>query len=117
LYATAFEIDCSWLIEAAARRQKWIDQAQSLNLYVAQPSGRKLDALYRLAWRRGLKTTYYLRSQSATHVEKSTLKGTDGKLNAVAIASAAAAQTVAAIEAVTAPSVCSIDDPSCEACQ
>jgi ribonucleoside-diphosphate reductase alpha chain len=83
LYATAFEIDTSWLIEAASRRQKWIDQAQSLNLYIANPSGKKLDALYRLAWNRGLKTTYYLRSRSATHVEKSTLKGTDGKLNAV----------------------------------
>jgi ribonucleoside-diphosphate reductase alpha chain len=83
LYATAFEIDSAWLIEAAARRQKWIDQAQSLNLYLANPSGKKLDALYRLAWRRGLKTTYYLRTRSATHVEKSTLKGTDGKLNAV----------------------------------
>ena len=82
LYATAFEIDAHWLIEAAARRQKWIDQAQSLNLYIANPSGQKLDALYRLAWERGLKTTYYLRSRSATHVEKSTLKGTDGKLNA-----------------------------------
>ena len=83
LYATAFEIDSAWLIEAAARRQKWIDQSQSLNLYIANPSGKKLDALYRLAWNRGLKTTYYLRSRSATHVEKSTLKGTDGKLNAV----------------------------------
>ena len=123
IYATAFEIDSSWLIEAAARRQKWIDQAQSLNLYVAQPSGRVLDALYQLAWRRGLKTTYYLRSQGATHVEKSTLKGTDGKLNAVAVASAHAAQTIAAVEAVIAPvsaeppRACSIDDPSCEACQ
>ena len=105
LYATAFEIDASWLIEAASRRQKWIDQAQSLNLYIADPNGKKLDALYRLAWKRGLKTTYYLRSQSATHVEKSTLKGTDGKLNAVTA-------TVAA-----APAVCSIEDPSCEACQ
>ena len=85
LYATAFEIDSAWLIEAAARRQKWIDQSQSLNLYIADPSGRKLDALYRLAWKRGLKTTYYLRSRSATHVEKSTLRGTDGKLNAVAV--------------------------------
>ena len=113
LYMTAFEIDCSWLIEAAARRQKWIDQAQSLNLYVAQPSGRQLDSLYRLAWRRGLKTTYYLRSQSATHVEKSTLKGTDGKLNAVAVA---ATRTVEAVEAMTAPA-CSIDNPDCEACQ
>src|ERR1700750_1617403 len=83
LYATAFEIDSAWLIESAARRQKWIDQSQSLNLYIANPSGKKLDALYRLAWSRGLKTTYYLRSRSATHVEKSTLKGTDGKLNRV----------------------------------
>jgi ribonucleoside-diphosphate reductase alpha chain len=105
LYATAFEIDSSWLIEAASRRQKWIDQAQSLNLYIAQPNGRKLDALYRLAWKRGLKTTYYLRSQSAMHVEKSTLKGTDGKLNAVAA------------EPIVVPNACSIDDPTCEACQ
>ncbi|MGW4207590.1 ribonucleoside-diphosphate reductase subunit alpha [Lentzea sp. NPDC004789] len=99
LYATAFEIDSSWLIEAGARRQKWIDQAQSLNLYLAQPSGRKLDELYQLAWVRGLKTTYYLRTQSATHVEKSTLRGTDGKLNAVS------------------PTACSVTDPECEACQ
>jgi ribonucleoside-diphosphate reductase alpha chain len=115
LYATAFEIDTSWLIEAAARRQKWIDQAQSLNLYMANPSGRKLDALYRLAWRRGLKTTYYLRSLGATHVEKSTLKGTDGKLNAVSVATLASA----AIELPqqSAPMACSIDDPTCEACQ
>ena len=84
IYATAFEIDSAWLIEAASRRQKWIDQSQSLNLYIANPSGKKLDALYRLAWARGLKTTYYLRSRSATHVEKSTLRGTDGKLNSVA---------------------------------
>jgi ribonucleoside-diphosphate reductase alpha chain len=95
LYATAFEIDSAWLIEAAARRQKWIDQAQSLNLYLANPSGRKLDALYRLAWRRGLKTTYYLRTRSATHVEKSTLRGTDGKLNAVAVAGGLAAASAA----------------------
>ncbi|MCK0198631.1 ribonucleoside-diphosphate reductase subunit alpha [Ancylobacter sp. 6x-1] len=110
LYATAFEIEPSWLIEAAARRQKWIDQAQSLNLYVANPSGRKLDETYRLAWRRGLKTTYYLRSRSATHVEKSTLKGTDGKLNAVS------APVAAAPEAGFGPA-CSINDPECEACQ
>jgi ribonucleoside-diphosphate reductase alpha chain len=103
LYATAFEIDPAWLVEAAARRQKWIDQAQSLNLYVARPSGRMLDALYRLAWRRGLKTTYYLRSQAATAVEKSTLQGTDGRLNAV--------------PAAPAPAACAIDDPTCEACQ
>ncbi|GAB3299373.1 ribonucleoside-diphosphate reductase subunit alpha [Parasphingorhabdus pacifica] len=103
LYATAFEIEPRWLVDAAARRQKWIDQAQSLNLYLAEPSGRKLDQLYRLAWRKGLKTTYYLRSTSATHVEKSTLRGTDGKLNAV---SAAQSDT------------CSVDAPDdCEACQ
>ena len=106
LYATAFEIDSAWLIDAAARRQKWIDQAQSLNLYIAKPSGNELDALYRLTWQRGLKTTYYLRSRSATHVEKSTLQGTDGRLNAVA-ASAPEAP----------PAACAIDDPDCEACQ
>jgi ribonucleoside-diphosphate reductase alpha chain len=104
LYATSFEIEPTWLIQAAGRRQKWIDQAQSLNLYMPEPSGRKLDALYREAWHAGLKTTYYLRSRSATHVEKSTLKRTDGKLNAVAVSPAA-------------PKRCSIDDPTCEACQ
>jgi len=117
LYATAFEIDSVWLIEAAARRQKWIDQAQSLDLYIANPSGKKLDSLYRLAWRRGLKTTYYLRSRSATHVEKSTLKGTDGKLNAVS-SSAAAAQAPIEIPLDGAwGQACSLDDPTCEACQ
>ncbi|MFT4119813.1 ribonucleoside-diphosphate reductase subunit alpha [Bradyrhizobium sp.] len=121
LYATAFEIDSAWLIEAAARRQKWIDQSQSLNLYIANPSGKKLDTLYRLAWRRGLKTTYYLRSRSATHVEKSTLKGTDGKLNAVS-ASVAASHAPILIPTAAAPDLdgikaCRIDDPECEACQ
>jgi ribonucleoside-diphosphate reductase alpha chain len=104
LYATSFEVDATWLIQAAARRQKWIDQAQSLNLYISQPSGSKLDALYREAWHAGLKTTYYLRSRSATHVEKSTMKRTDGKLNAVSV------------DAV-ADKVCAINDPTCEACQ
>ncbi|MHB1021860.1 MAG: ribonucleoside-diphosphate reductase subunit alpha [Acidobacteriaceae bacterium] len=104
LYATSFEIAPTWLIQAAARRQKWIDQAQSLNLYIAEPSGRKLDALYREAWHSGLKTTYYLRSRSATHVEKSTLTKTDGKLNAVSVMPAVG-------------KTCSIDDPTCEACQ
>lgn len=83
LFATAFELDSSWLVEAASRRQKWLDQAQSLNLYLQEPSGSKLDALYRLAWKRGLKTTYYLRCLGASHVEKSTLSKLDGKLNAV----------------------------------
>jgi ribonucleoside-diphosphate reductase alpha chain len=112
LYATAFEIDSAWLIEAASRRQKWIDQAQSLNLYIADPSGKKLDALYRLAWSRGLKTTYYLRSRSATHVEKSTLKGTDGKLNAVA-----SVVRMSATPDLSGVVACSIDNPECEACQ
>jgi ribonucleoside-diphosphate reductase alpha chain len=123
LYATAFEIDSAWLIEAAARRQKWIDQSQSLNLYIANPSGKKLDALYRLAWSRGLKTTYYLRSRSATHVEKSTLRGTDGKLNSVSSATMmSAAAPIMVPQAATAPDpsgtvACSIDNPECEACQ
>jgi ribonucleoside-diphosphate reductase alpha chain len=108
LYATAFEIDSRWLVAAASRRQKWIDQAQSLNLYLAAPSGRLLDELYRYAWRTGLKTTYYLRAQSATHVEKSTLAGTDGRLNAVA-----PAVTPSPAE----PAACRVDDPGCEACQ
>ena len=111
LYATSFEVEPTWLIQAAARRQKWIDQAQSLNLYIAQPSGKRLDTLYREAWHAGLKTTYYLRSRSATHVEKSTLKRTDGKLNSVALA------PVAVMAAVEAPKMCAIDDPTCEACQ
>ncbi|MDQ0512283.1 ribonucleoside-diphosphate reductase subunit alpha [Ancylobacter amanitiformis] len=122
LYATAFEIDSAWLIEAAARRQKWIDQSQSLNLYIANPSGRKLDELYRLAWKRGLKTTYYLRSRSATHVEKSTLKGTDGKLNAVSSGPVAPIAAPIAAPILVNPEAswgqaCSINDPDCEACQ
>ena len=106
VYSTAFEIDSRWLIEAGSRRQKWLDQAQSLNLYMAEPSGSKLDNLYKLAWVRGLKTTYYLRTMGATHVEKSTLE--DGKLNAVG------QQLPPATEQ---SQVCSIIDPDCEACQ
>ncbi|MEV0086629.1 ribonucleoside-diphosphate reductase subunit alpha [Saccharopolyspora sp. NPDC050642] len=120
LYATAFEIEPRWLVEAAARRQKWIDQAQSLNLYVSRPSGRTLDELYRLAWHKGLKTTYYLRSTSATHVEKSTLRGTDGKLNAVPTAGPTAVATavpVAEIPTAAPGAACSVEDPDCEACQ
>jgi ribonucleoside-diphosphate reductase alpha chain len=109
LYATSFEIEATWLIQAAAHRQKWIDQAQSLNLYIAEPSGKKLDALYREAWHSGLKTTYYLRSRSATHVEKSTLTRTDGKLNAVSVETTS--------PKMTAPQMCAINDPTCEVCQ
>lgn len=117
LYATAFEVDAKWLIEAASRRQKWIDQSQSLNLYISNPSGKKLDEVYRLAWRMGLKTTYYLRSRSATHVEKSTLKGTDGNLNAVSSAVAPAAAPIIINPEAAWGKACAIDDPGCEACQ
>ncbi|MFT5224983.1 MAG: ribonucleoside-diphosphate reductase alpha chain [Polaribacter sp.] len=99
LYATAFEIDSRWLVEAASRRQKWIDQGQSLNLYMAEPSGKKLDNLYKLAWVRGLKTTYYLRSLGATAAEKSGTREPE------------------AIAADPEPAVCSILDPDCDACQ
>lgn len=104
IYATAFEVDPIWLVEAGARRQKWIDQAQSLNLYMAQPSGKKLDQLYRHAWIRGLKTTYYLRSLGATNTEKATVD--DRALNAVQ-----------ADPMANAPKACLITDPTCEACQ
>ena len=112
LYATAFEIEPTWLVEAGARRQKWIDQAQSLNLYFAGASGKQLDETYKLAWLRGLKTTYYLRSLGATHAEKSTGKG--GELNAVP---AAGAMQAAEQEEAASPKFCAIDDPTCEACQ
>ncbi|WP_372824897.1 ribonucleoside-diphosphate reductase subunit alpha [Polaromonas sp.] len=128
LYATAFEVDATWLVEAASRRQKWIDQAQSLNIYMAGASGKKLDDTYKLAWLRGLKTTYYLRTMSATHAEKSTVKA--GKMNAVASGNtddtgsmnaldAAAATAQAQMNASPATDIkfCAIDDPGCEACQ
>jgi len=106
LYATAFEVDASWLVECAARRQKWIDQSQSLNIYMAGASGKKLDETYKLAWLRGLKTTYYLRTLGATSTEKST--GRAGQLNAV---------SSDGITTEEQPKVCSILDPECEACQ
>jgi ribonucleoside-diphosphate reductase alpha chain len=120
LYRTAFEVEPQWLVEAAARRQKWIDQAQSLNIYMAGASGKKLDDTYKLAWLRGLKTTYYLRTTSATQIEKST--GRIGQLNAVSNGgntSTAAASSVAAVADTPATDVkfCAIDDPGCEACQ
>lgn len=107
LFANAFEVEPKWLVEAASRRQKWIDQAQSLNLYMSEPSGKKLDMVYRMAWFRGLKTTYYLRSMGATSTEKSTIS--DGKLNAVSASPTPVGSA--------APQACSIDDPDCEACQ
>ncbi len=131
LYATAFEVEPQWIVEAASRRQKWIDQAQSLNIYMAGASGKKLDDTYKLAWLRGLKTTYYLRTMSATHVEKSTVQ--TGNLNAVSsgpgsstvsstapsalAAAAATAQAQMNATAATDIMFCAIDDPGCEACQ
>jgi ribonucleoside-diphosphate reductase alpha chain len=132
LYATAFEVETRWLVEAASRRQKWIDQAQSLNIYMAGASGKKLDETYKLAWLRGLKTTYYLRTMSATHAEKSTV--TAGRMNAVsngndaqgstkmssaleAAAAAAHEQMELASNAATDIKFCGVDDPTCESCQ
>ncbi|RZL58428.1 MAG: ribonucleoside-diphosphate reductase subunit alpha [Variovorax sp.] len=135
LYGTAFEVETQWLVEAAARRQKWIDQAQSLNIYMAGASGKKLDETYKLAWLRGLKTTYYLRTQSATHAEKSTVQS--GRLNAVSSGGgngaptassgpagmsaieAAAMAAQAQLNAIPATDIafCGVDDPTCEACQ
>ncbi|MEY3036654.1 MAG: hypothetical protein RLZ34_1264 [Pseudomonadota bacterium] len=114
LYATAFEIDTQWLIEAGARRQKWIDQAQSLNIYMAGASGKKLDETYKLAWLRGLKTTYYLRTMAATGIEKSTSHA--GALNAVQSAAPVAA-AASSTEPASDVKFCSLDDPDCEACQ
>ena len=113
LYGTAFEVDASWLVEAGARRQKWIDQAQSLNVYMAGASGRKLDETYKLAWLRGLKTTYYLRTTSATYAEKSTVAR--GALNAVSNIEAGGVAAIA--QPATDVKFCAIDNPDCEACQ
>ncbi len=128
LYATAFEVEPTWLVEAASRRQKWIDQAQSLNIYMPGASGKKLDDTYKLAWLRGLKTTYYLRTIGATHAEKSTVKA--GRMNAVSSGGDASGASMSALDAAAAAAqqqllatpatdikFCAIDDPGCEACQ
>jgi ribonucleoside-diphosphate reductase alpha chain len=126
LYATAFEVEPTWLVEAASRRQKWIDQAQSLNIYMAGASGKKLDETYKLAWLRGLKTTYYLRTSSAQQVEKSTVQA--GSHNSVSSGpassgmtalEAAAAAAQAQMNAIPATDIafCGVDDPTCESCQ
>jgi ribonucleoside-diphosphate reductase alpha chain len=103
-YATAFEVDAGWLVESASRRQKWIDQGQSLNIYMEEPSGKKMDAVYKLAWVRGLKTTYYLRSLGATQAEKSADKSSNIK-------------STISKSSSEAPAACSILDPDCDACQ
>ena len=127
IFATAFEVDTRWIVDAASRRQKWIDQAQSLNLYIAGANGKKLDITYKMAWLRGLKTTYYLRALGATSAEKSTIN--TGALNAVKPATVTAApvatpapEAAAAVDedfaqAAPVPLACSIDNPDCEACQ
>jgi ribonucleoside-diphosphate reductase alpha chain len=124
LYATAFEIEPHWLVEAAGRRQKWIDQAQSLNIYMAGASGKKLDETYKLAWLRGLKTTYYLRTMGATQAEKATVKA--GQMNSVSSQVAHSTQESAAagtsmLDEMDVSGIevqfCAMDDPTCEACQ
>ncbi len=120
LFATAFEMDPRWLVECASRRQKWIDQSQSLNLYLSEPSGRKIDELYKMAWRKGLKTTYYLRTTSATYAEKSTVH--NAALNAVTgmtetSPAKATTITVTVEPGQEAPAVCNPFDTECEACQ
>ena len=131
IFATAFEVDTRWIVDAASRRQKWIDQAQSLNLYISGANGKKLDITYKMAWLRGLKTTYYLRALGATSAEKSTIN--TGALNAVKPATVEAAAPAAApaveakkpeaveedgfTQAAPVPMACSIDNPDCEACQ
>jgi ribonucleoside-diphosphate reductase alpha chain len=124
LYATAFEIEAPWLVEAASRRQKWIDQAQSLNIYIAGASGKKLDDTYKLAWLRGLKTTYYLRTKAATHVEMSTVTksrhnavSSGGSTTALDAVAAQARSQLADAGAATDIKFCGVDDPTCEACQ
>ncbi|EOY7148595.1 ribonucleoside-diphosphate reductase subunit alpha [Acinetobacter baumannii] len=131
IFATAFEVEPRWIVDAASRRQKWIDQAQSLNLCISGANGKKLDITYKMAWLRGLKTTYYLRALGATSAEKSTIN--TGALNAVKPATVEAAAPAAApvveakkpeaveedgfTQAAPVPMACSIDNPDCEACQ
>ncbi|MHA3115755.1 ribonucleoside-diphosphate reductase subunit alpha [Acinetobacter sp. ANC 4635] len=129
MFSTAFEVEPRWIVDAASRRQKWIDQAQSLNLYIAGANGKKLDITYKMAWLRGLKTTYYLRALGATSAEKSTIN--TGALNAVKPATVAAAVAAPVVaekkaevvaeegfsQAAPVPQACSIDNPDCEACQ
>ena len=137
LYSTAFEIEPHWLVEAAARRQKWIDQAQSVNLYMSEPSGKKLDNLYKTAWSRGLKTTYYLRSLGATHTEKNSTPVDQGvaEQTSTVVGSASQNEVQGSLsnhnpqttqkagddfelaKGQEAPKMCSILEPDCEACQ
>lgn len=128
-FATAFEVEPRWIVDAASRRQKWLDQAQSLNLYISGVSGKKLDVTYRMAWYRGLKTTYYLRAMGASGTEKSTLKSRSTAASPEVSAPVQAAPPAAAPaptkpasdfelgSGMDVPKACSLDDPDCEACQ
>jgi ribonucleoside-diphosphate reductase alpha chain len=116
LFSTAFEVEPQYIVESASRRQKWIDQAQSLNLYIGNANGKKLDLTYRMAWYSGLKTTYYLRSIAATTTEKSTIN--QGSLNAVSAQGEPTPEVPHELGApAPVPEACSLDDPDCEACQ
>ena len=119
LFATAFEVEPHWLIEAAARRQKWIDQGQSLNLYLAKPNGKAIDSMYQLAWQKGLKTTYYLRCLAATQVEKSTLDVNRHGIQPKWMKSKSESSAIQLnrVDAPASTKTCSIDNPDCEACQ
>ncbi len=144
IYRTAFEIDPEWIVEAASRRQKWLDMGQSLNLYMSSPSGRKLNDMYFLSWKKGLKTTYYLRSVAATSVEKSTIdvnrrgvqprwmknksasanikidreeEAPKAEAEVTAPATVEASADITSGQAAELPKACSINNPDCEACQ
>ena len=118
IYLTAFEIDSKWLIECASRRQKWIDMGQSLNLYLAAPSGKKLHDMYFLAWEKGLKTTYYLRTLAATQIEKSTTDVNRRGIQPRWMKSKSASSNIVIQRSTDSqPKACSLDDPTCESCQ
>jgi len=118
VYLTAFEIDPEWIIECASRRQKWIDMGQSLNLYIAEPSGKKLHQMYMLSWVRGLKTNYYLRSVAATQIEKSTTDINKRGLQPRWMKSKSASSNIKVErEEAPAPKACRLGDESCESCQ
>jgi ribonucleoside-diphosphate reductase alpha chain len=116
LYRTAFEVTPDWMIECASRRQKWIDMGQSLNLYIAEPSGRKLNDMYLYAWKKGLKTTYYLRSTAASTVEKSTIQSRP-RWSQKPASTAEAPSDKTPVPVATEVKACSILDPGCESCQ
>ena len=117
LFVTAFEIDPEWILECGSRRQKWIDMGQSLNLYLAEPSGKKLHDMYMKAWRKGLKTTYYLRTLSATQIEKSTTDINKRSIQPRWMKNASASSKIQINREPAKPKACNLADGSCESCQ